>query len=410
MRIGIYVSGINEKSGGAHTFEQNILNSLLKYKDNENIYIFSNVEDRRFINTKINYIKLKKEKKSIFPYSLVKRFSKKTKSYQVSPLDSAVKLYKISILWYATQYFQPIDIPYIYTVWDINHRIYPFFPEISVNKMWAFREELYRNVIPRASFLITGTETGKKEIMKFYNVPGERIKVLPFPVPKLELDSINHNYDLKKDFGIENKFLFYPGSFHPHKNHIRILESLVILEKKYNIKYTAIFVGNDCGNKNYIMNKCHEFGIQDRVKCLNFVSRDQLIFLYKNAFALVYASYFGPDNIPPLEAFSLKCPVISSRYIGAEEQLGKNAILIEPDKPEEFASAILKLKNDNKFREQIVNNAFRHVKTWSFEKYNEKVFSLIDSFAATRSCWGDKIDNYYYSQEEKINLLNKLNL
>lgn len=423
MKIGIYISGINEKSGGAYTFEQNILDSLLKFKDNEDIYIFSNSDDERFRNTKINYIKLEERKPRLPSSKLISRWirklSKKLKinqaeensQYFISSLDWAVKYHKIGILWYATQYFEPVDIPYIYTVWDLNHRIYPFFPEVSANKMWVFREELYKNIVPRAAYVLTGTETGKQEIIKFYNVLEERIKVLPFPAPKFEdTDILNaQNYNLKDDFDIQNDYLIYPAAFHPHKNHIRILEALIILEKKYGLKYGAVFFGSDCENKNYLKAKCQEFNLQDRVKFFNFVPRDQLIYLYKHAFALVYASYFGPDNIPPLEAFSLKCPVIASRVFGTEEQLSQKAILVNPDNAEDFASAVVKLAKNIKFRKQMVARAFNHANNWTFDDYTTSVLSLINEFFAIRSCWGDNLNNYYKNQLN-LDLIKKIRL
>ncbi|MFM6269445.1 MAG: glycosyltransferase, partial [Dolichospermum sp.] len=52
--------------------------------------------------------------------------------------------------------------------------------------------------------------------------------------------------------------------------------------------------------------------------------------LYINAFSLAFMSFFGPDNLPPLEAMALGCPVIASKVSGSEEQLGNNALLVNP--------------------------------------------------------------------------------
>ncbi len=255
MKIGIYISGISQKSGGAYTFEQGILDSLFKLKNKKNLYVFSNFYNEVPKNTQIKFIKVEKpiEQSRFIKFS--RKLLNQDEKYYLSPLDKAVKLNKIDILWYATQYFEPVDIPYIFTVWDLNHRIHPYFPEVSVNKMWLRREEVCRNIIPRATYILTGTETGKQEIIKYCNILEKRIKVLPFPAPKYPYNSGSKNYDLRKDFGIQNDFLIYPSALHPHKNHIRILEALLILKKKYGLDYSAVFVGTDCGNKNYLKKK-----------------------------------------------------------------------------------------------------------------------------------------------------------
>jgi glycosyltransferase involved in cell wall biosynthesis len=43
---------------------------------------------------------------------------------------------------------------------------------------------------------------------------------------------------------------------------------------------------------------------------------------------LRYPSFFGAENLPPLEAFALGCPVIAADMPGAREQLGDAAILV----------------------------------------------------------------------------------
>ena len=61
------------------------------------------------------------------------------------------------------------------------------------------------------------------------------------------------------------------------------------------------------------------------------MKRPELIALYRHALALTFVSYFGPDNLPPLEAFALGCPVITSAIEGVDEQLGNAALYVNPD-------------------------------------------------------------------------------
>ena len=387
MRIGVHIPGANKSSGGAYTFEYGILTSLLNYKDNKDLFIFSYSDDLRFKDTKINYIKLPRVNIIKEKWRINKDLSK-SKHY-ISTLDKEVKKRQIDILWCASQLFEPVDIPYIYTVWDLDHIIYPFFPEVSVDGEWENRERLYGNRIKRAAYIFTGTHTGKNEIVKFYNVIESKIKVLPFPSPKYDFISE------KKIGNIGNNYLFYPATYFPHKNHIRILETLLVLEKKYNLKLSAVFTGFNGGNKDYIISKCREFNLADRVFMFDFVTTEELIYLYKNATALVFASYFGPDNIPPLEAFSLKCPVIASKVDGTEEQLGKNALLVDPDDPEDFASAVFKIISDKSFKEEMILNAYNFVNKWTFDGYTSKALSIISDFSSKRSCWGYDYDRYY---------------
>jgi glycosyltransferase involved in cell wall biosynthesis len=56
------------------------------------------------------------------------------------------------------------------------------------------------------------------------------------------------------------------------------------------------------------------------------------------------ASYFGPTNLPPLEAWSVGTPVIYPEAFKA--QAGDAAILFDYDDPSSLADAIVSLRTD----------------------------------------------------------------
>ena len=73
---------------------------------------------------------------------------------------------------------------------------------------------------------------------------------------------------------------------------------------------------------NFVRQTAKEPGLEDRVRILGFVSRDELVYLCRNAYALAYPSFFDPDSIPPMEAIALGCPVIAADVSGARERMG----------------------------------------------------------------------------------------
>jgi hypothetical protein len=57
---------------------------------------------------------------------------------------------------------EPLSVPYIASVWDLEHRKQPYFPEVSTTGWtWSARENVYNALLPRASMVITGTQAGK---------------------------------------------------------------------------------------------------------------------------------------------------------------------------------------------------------------------------------------------------------
>ena len=113
----------------------------------------------------------------------------------------------------------------------------------------------------------------------------------------------------------------------------------------------------------------------------------ELAVLYRRALALTYVSFFGPENLPPLEAFALGCPVIAADVPGAREQLGDSALLVDPTRPEEIAQAIRSLHRDPSLRQTLVERGRARAARWTALDFVRGVFAILDEFEAVRRCW-----------------------
>ncbi|MCB0104079.1 MAG: glycosyltransferase family 4 protein [Anaerolineales bacterium] len=304
-------------------------------------------------------------------------------------LSAFIKTQDIHLLWFVGPTFEEVpDVSYIATVWDLQHRLQPFFPEVSSGGEWDFREEFFAKYLRRASFVITGSNTGKSEIEQFYQIPSERIKTLPHPTPGFALNaSVSDAVDIFEKFSIPHDYLFYPAQFWAHKNHVNLLLALSALKNRNGLIVPVVFVGSDQGNLAHIRETIEQLGLSEQVKILGFVSHDELIALYRNAFALGYVTFFGPDNLPPLEAFALGCPVIASDVSGAREQLDDAALFVNPTNPEEIADAILSLYNDPKLRDDLIERGGVIALRWTNRDFVRGVFEIVDEFENIRRCW-----------------------
>jgi glycosyltransferase involved in cell wall biosynthesis len=305
-------------------------------------------------------------------------------------MEGWIQRQQIEVVWFLEPAKVCPSAPYITTVWDLAHRSQPYFPEVSITGWdWEEREQAYGSVLPRASFIVTGTSAGKDEIVHYYRVNPDNVIVVPLPAPAFASEDHRHAIsDIRQKYGIRGEFLFYPAQFWPHKNHVNILIALALLKRNRGIVIEAVFTGSDQGNEEYVSGKINELGLQDQVHMLGFVTRGDLGTLYSNALALTFASFIGPDNIPPLEAFALGCPVIASRVSGAKEQLGDAALLFDPADPDDLASAILTISQDQQLRARMIQKGAELAKARTPQAYVEQVCKIFDQFAPIRRCWG----------------------
>lgn len=225
-------------------------------------------------------------------------------------------------------------LPYISYVWDIAHRIQPFFPEVNNRKEWERVERVKGKAMERAFRVICGTETGRQQVVSSYALPVGRVAVNPFPVAKYPdlavpdtLSALAARAGLGK--GDPAPFFFYPANFWPHKNHVVLLEALSLLTRR-GVKSRVVFSGADKGNLAYLHTEAARLGVESAVGWAGFVSRSELSWLYAHATAMVFPTLIGPDNLPPLEAMAHGCAVVASDIEGAREQLGDAALYFPP--------------------------------------------------------------------------------
>lgn len=279
------------------------------------------------------------------------------------------------------------DIPYVTTIFDLQHRLQPFFPEVSTAGTWDAREQFFGYSLRRAAYCVTGTETGRREIEYLYQVEGSRICVLPLPTPKFALDATPSEIDVRSHFGIKKKYIYYPAQFWPHKNHANLILALKWLKNQRKLEIVLVLSGSDKGNLSFIQRFAKQQGMTDQVRFLGFVSEKELIALYQQAVALTFVTYFGPDNLPPLEAFALGCPVVASSVPGAKEQYGDAVLHVNPSVPEDIGQAIYDVYSDETLRLKLVKAGFERARKWTSGDYINEMFKLFDEFSAIRRNW-----------------------
>lgn len=299
-----------------------------------------------------------------------------------SKLEQRLRAAGVEFVWFVGPRPMEIDLPYLTIVLDLQHRKQPWFPEVSEYAEWETRERRLAPFLRRATAIIAGTEAGRDEIVKFLQVPAERIHILPHPTPSYELEA----KESKAPSGLQPGYLFYPAQFWAHKNHVNLLLAIKQL-KDEGLRIPLMLVGSDFGNKEYVEDTISSLGLGDQVKILGFVEIPELIGLYQHALALTYVSFFGPENLPPLEAFALGCPVIAAKVDGAEEQFADAALLVDPAEPDEIAAAIRKLHGDKKLRDKLIVKGQKRAGQWTAEDFVNGVFQIMGNFEPIRRTW-----------------------
>ena len=310
-----------------------------------------------------------------------------------SSFEKKLIKYKIDIVYFLS----PNDLPqsleklnYITTLWDTCHRDEPEFPEVRDNKEFERREENYKKILPKATAILVDSETSKTNVVNRYNVDSDRIYVMPFMASEAIVGKKRINktekINIHKKFNLDS-YIFYPAQFWAHKNHIYILNGLRLLETKYGMKISAIFSGNDMGNKHYVERYASKLGLKDRVHFPGYVSDEEMIELYRQSIALVMPSYFGPTNIPPMEAFKLGVPVLYSDKKGLRDQVGNTTLLIDLKEPNSMAINLKAIIENKDLRERLVNLGYEKYRYYQDFGHTKILNDIFKNFSIKRIAW-----------------------
>lgn len=280
---------------------------------------------------------------------------------------------------------------YIATIWDLCHRDDPEFPESRWDHHQEVRDRNCKEILPKATAILADSELGRTNLIHRYGLDAERIHVMPFEAAISTQSNCSEanaiNIDIREKYNLDVPYIFYPAQFWAHKNHIYLLEGLADLQKRHGITIGAIFTGADKGNLDYVKRYAAAISMDKNIRFGGFVSNEEIAPLYKQSLALVMPTYFGPTNLPPLEAFQLGVPVLYSNKAGLREQVGDAALLMDLKRPSSMADHLAALFSNVQLRAALVEKGKSQLRRYDREDRVRVLECIVEDFRWRRMCW-----------------------
>jgi len=336
----------------------------------------------------------------IFSYSLIDKFLAKiginslwrTIQYRIKIIGGFEKKlleHKCDIAYFTTPsgYIAALQkLNYITTIWDNCHRDTPEFPEVRNFNQFFIRERNNSNYLAAAVAVIVDSESLANSISFRYGIDRTRLIPVPFaPSPFLTSNTIKSKQEVMEEHKLDEGYLFYPAQFWAHKNHIRILEALLLLNNNGK-RHKVVFAGGDQGNQTYVEQFVEDNNLNNQVRFLGFVPAGDMYGLYEGCHAVIMPTYFGPTNLPPLEAWTIKKPLIYSK--NCAEQTKNAAVLVNPDDASDLASAITSCMNED-FCDKLINAGLFRLEELNDERElsEAELLARLERFEKRLNCW-----------------------
>ena len=224
-------------------------------------------------------------------------------------LPLAVLRYKIDVLW-AVQNRIPLlkTCPQAVIVYDLA--------DYRVANKYDYLRDFYRNlifkrVVPRADRIMTISESSKRDIVQFLQVPKEKVDVTYCGVGDeffMNLPKSGIKQYLAERCGVTEDYILYVGALeHPNKNLVNLLQAYAYARQNLGVAQSLLLVGPKRYKPEVIFQEIEKLGLQASVKWLGYVSKEDLPYIYAGADLFVYVSLYEGFGLPVLKPWLVVC-------------------------------------------------------------------------------------------------------
>jgi len=363
MDLGLSYAFINDKMGGVWTYASNLSKKIPEQDRENNYYIISTTRDNTYPEGfKSHYIyPIKNFRFSnfiwhnfILPRQLKHEFLDLI--HFTSPTGSLTKIK---------------DTIYINTIYDLTPILHP---ETHGKIMILHYKYVLPRILKRSDAIITVSYNTKKDLVKYYNIPEEKIKVIYLGVDDI-FKPLNNKEELpiyiKKKFNISSPYLLYVGMIEPRKNLVRLIHAFDKL-KKEGFPHSLIIVGAIGWKYKEIFQLVDSLDHHRNIIFTGFVELNDLVKLYNCAEIFVYPSLYEGFGLPPLEAMACGTPVVTSNTSSIPEVVGDAALLIDPYNIDSIVQGVKRVLEDENLKNDLKNKGIRRAKEFNWAKTANK--------------------------------------
>lgn len=383
MIIGINaITFVPGKIGGMETYLRNLVDRIQR-TDTGNSYLL--LCDRRFAdefpivgdNLRIQHVDYARPSLNWFMRGVFRN------TLNVDILKREMRKIEVDLVHHPFTVLTPLGsgIPAVLTFWDMQHEFFPeFFNRLELRK----RRQIYPASAKEAARIIVSSNFTCDCLVERYGIAKEKIDVIPtgYGPEYRVLDDPEGLQHIRKKYGLDRPFLFYPAATWPHKNHRNLLAALRILKESYGFDGELLLSGIAMQSHGEIMAEVVRLGLSGNVRLLGYLPAGDLPYLYNCAHMMVFPSLFEGFGIPLVEAMACGCPVVCSDTTSLPEVAGDAGALFDPREPDQIAETVWSVWADEAKQREMRERG--HDRT-RFFTWDETVRKTVEVYRKTGS-------------------------
>jgi glycosyltransferase involved in cell wall biosynthesis len=260
--------------------------------------------------------------------------------------------------------FLPTGGRKVITVCDLFFLEHPELADAEARRTFVKR---VGRAVERADGVITISEYSRSVILERLRADKARIKAIPLGLDPVffEEPPAEELAATRRALGLPERFLLFVGAFEPRKNLAGLVEALQIIHGRSE-KIPLVIAGRRGGEYEKVLGLIRRAGLEEKVRATGYVPEAELRRLYRLAIVFVFPSLAEGFGLPILEAMASGLPVAASRTSAMPEVGGEAAVYFDPSRPEDMASAVIRLLEDQDLRRRLAEKGKARARMFSW--------------------------------------------
>jgi len=260
--------------------------------------------------------------------------------------------------------------PFVLTFHDATSERYgKQYPEVGEG-LYELKKQLMR----RADCIISVSEFSKQEILRFFPVEPEKIKVIHLGTTLGESLAASETVATP----LEAPYLLYVGKRGLYKNFDGFFRAIQPVLHRHPGLHLICAGGGAFNQAEQAF--FYASGLANRVH-YRPANDTSLIALYRHARAFVFPSLNEGFGIPVLEAYSSGCPVVLSNRSSLPEVGGDAALYFDPEDDDSIADAVERVLTDDTLHAALRQKGTERLRNFSCDKTAQQTLEVYKSLS-----------------------------
>lgn len=278
-------------------------------------------------------------------------------------------------LFHAAAFFGPwgVSCPIIVNVFDITYLIYPR----DFDWKWhTYALTAIPHTIKNAAAILTLSEHARGEIARAYQIPPERIHVVP-PGVSAEFHPTADRAALaavRAKYNLASEYLIYVGGRNPRKNLPALVQAFGLARREY--PELQFVIAGPHGHHKSVDDAIAKSALAPFIRELDYVPQADLPLLYAGARVCIFASKLEGFGMPPVEAMACGTPVVAAPNPPMPDVLGDAAWFTQDDSPQGLAEGIQRVLRDADLARALSARGTERARLYSWDASARKTIEI----------------------------------